>query len=349
VAQQAAALTVEVRYTVAAAHREPLKEVAPPTALASLQPPSALTHSAPRPVSFNGERAISYAGLETIPPPDGEAPESASETAQPVKNERSFPAPNPEPPLTKTELCNALLETAQVYNLPAQFFANLIWQESRFRHDAISPVGALGVAQFMPAVAEATGLDNPFDPLQAIPASARLLRELRLQLGNLGYAAAGYNAGPKRVNDWLDKRRALPLETRNYVLAVTGRSIEEWRKEPHPEAFALAPRLPCRLVPAYAAMEEARIEAEAAARKAAAAAKEERKRAKADKYMRAVPSRTAARQADRTAIKTAAKTSRQRTAKLKPGLQMAARKATPGGATEKSRKAPNVKLASAKR
>jgi soluble lytic murein transglycosylase-like protein len=161
------------------------------------------------------------------------------------------------PPLSKEEICNALSENAQANRLPAVYFANLIWQESRFRHDAVSPVGALGVAQFMPEVALEAGIDDPFDPMQAIPASARLLRDLRQQFGNLGLAAAAYNAGPHRVRAWLKKRRKLPRETRTYVLRVTGHPVEQWRPaRPRLLAFVPAQQLPCRDMPVFAQLQQ---------------------------------------------------------------------------------------------
>src|SRR5438552_17097099 len=80
----------------------------------------------------------------------------------------------------------------------------------------------------MPGTAARAGLPDPFDPYQAIPAAAAHLRALRFRFGNLGLAAAAYNAGAGRVADWLSGRRILPLETVNYVRAVTGRSAEEW-------------------------------------------------------------------------------------------------------------------------
>jgi hypothetical protein len=80
----------------------------------------------------------------------------------------------------------------------------------------------------MPKTAALRGLADPFDPVQAITKSAELLRDLRTQFGNLGLAAAAYNAGPARVQDWLARRRSLPKETRDYVRIVTGRSAEEW-------------------------------------------------------------------------------------------------------------------------
>jgi hypothetical protein len=65
--------------------------------------------------------------------------------------------------------------------------------------------------------------------VQALPKSAEFLNELRGQFGNLGLAAAAYNAGPRRVQDWLDGRGYMPSETRNYVSAITGATIEDWQ------------------------------------------------------------------------------------------------------------------------
>jgi hypothetical protein len=142
--------------------------------------------------------------------------------------------------------------------LPVAFFANLIWQESRLRDNAVSPKGAVGIAQFMPKVAAKSGLENPFDPTQALPASAKLLHELFDRFGNLGYVAAAYNAGTQRVLDWLDRGRSLPRETRSYVMNITGRSIELWRKTPPDEAdLRFARGLPCSELPAFAEMEQA--------------------------------------------------------------------------------------------
>jgi hypothetical protein len=163
--------------------------------------------------------------------------------------------------LSVGDLCNALYTSAQDNGLPVQFFANLIWQESRLRDDAVSTVGALGIAQFMPEVAVENGLEDPFDPLQAIPASARMLRDLRGQFGNLGFAAAAYNAGAHRVSDWLARGKALPRETLNYVLRVTGLSAEQWRTTPPSEtALTFAQHLPCRAMPAYADLEQTQLQ-----------------------------------------------------------------------------------------
>ena len=160
-----------------------------------------------------------------------------------------------------SELCNAVLTSAQDYDLPVSFFSNLIWQESRFRLDAVSRVGALGIAQFMPSVAIEAGLADPFDPRQAIPASARFLNTLRHHFGNLGYAAAAYNAGARRVGEWLDHRHALPRETRVYVLRVTGRTAEAWRKSPIDDSrLTFTQQLPCRGLPTFAEIEQAQLQ-----------------------------------------------------------------------------------------
>jgi Transglycosylase SLT domain len=161
-------------------------------------------------------------------------------------------------PISLGELCNAVLTSAQDNHLPVPFFANLIWQESGLQKDAVSAKGAMGIAQFMPQTAVENGLGDPFDPLEAISASARLLRELRAQFGNLGFAAAAYNAGPRRVSEWLGRHRKLPRETLSYVVNVTGRSVEEWQKTPLEDAgLRFVRRLPCRDLSAFAALEQA--------------------------------------------------------------------------------------------
>jgi Transglycosylase SLT domain len=162
------------------------------------------------------------------------------------------------PPDSTDTLCKALLASAEHNDLPVTFFANLIWQESRFQHDAVSSAGALGIAQFMPEVAMEVGLGNPFDPHEAIPASAKLLHGLHEQFGNLGFAAAAYNAGPHRVAEWLEHGRTLPRETQVYVMRVTGRSAEAWRKSPPTDSqVGFVRLLPCRGLPAFAGLERA--------------------------------------------------------------------------------------------
>ena len=132
-------------------------------------------------------------------------------------------------------LCGIVQTSAKREGLPVGYFVKLIWRESGFRTDAVSPAGAQGVAQFMPGTASARGLADPFDPASAIPASAKYLAELVKKFGNLGLAAAAYNAGETAVDNWLDDKRELPFETQDYVLAITGHAPEEWRTAKPPE------------------------------------------------------------------------------------------------------------------
>lgn len=131
------------------------------------------------------------------------------------------------PPSRQAE-CLIIEEAARANLVPVELLTRLIWSESRFQPDAVSPKGARGVAQFMPETAADRGLSNPFDPEEAIPQAARLLADLDRRFHNTGSAIAAYNAGGKRVSDWLEEAKPLPRETRNFVLAVTGRSPEEW-------------------------------------------------------------------------------------------------------------------------
>lgn len=125
-------------------------------------------------------------------------------------------------------VCRLIESSAGANLLPVGFFTRLIWRESSFRAAAVSPAGAEGIAQFMPQTARERGLADPFDPERAIPKAAGLLADLRRQFGNLGVAAAAYNAGPARVLGWLRGQGGLPAETRAYVRYVSGRNVEDW-------------------------------------------------------------------------------------------------------------------------
>jgi soluble lytic murein transglycosylase-like protein len=216
--------------------------------------------------SFDTAAAIKKSNrvLASLTPPEVEAAEVAHDqgeaTSEPPPPQPATTDPAAEASVTDSvdDLCNALMTSARDNDLPVPFFANLIWQESRLQRDSVSKAGALGIAQFMPDVAAEVGLDDPFDPHQAIPASARLLKVLREHFGNLGYVAAAYNAGAGRVGLWLDRRHPLPRETRTYVLRVTGRTAESWRRSPlHDSKLTFARSLPCRTLPAFAELEQA--------------------------------------------------------------------------------------------
>jgi len=148
------------------------------------------------------------------------------------------PAQNAPGGLTRdprNSICLMIESAARANALPIDFFARVIWQESRFRANVIGPVTrsgerAQGIAQFMPGTAAERRLFEPFNPAEALVKSAEFLAELRNQFGNLGFVAAAYNASPERVREFIRGSRDLPLQTRNYVVSITGRSIEDWAK-----------------------------------------------------------------------------------------------------------------------
>jgi Transglycosylase SLT domain/SPOR domain len=165
------------------------------------------------------------------------AEEAAPRYVRPSVEELAVQPPKPteRESDTRESICLMIESAAREANLPPEFFARVIWQESRFRSDAVGPVTrsgqrAQGIAQFMPGTASERGLLDPFNPVQALPKSAEFLAELREQFGNLGLAAAAYNAGPRRVQEWLAGTGPMPQETRNYVLAITGSTVEDWAK-----------------------------------------------------------------------------------------------------------------------
>lgn len=186
-------------------------------------------------------------------------PPSDTSIAVPSQNDTAIlqidvpPLPKPKPEIkpvihrSRAEVCDTLTRAAHSNGLPVPFFIHLLFQESSFSPGLVSNAGAQGVAQFMPDTATEWGVDNPFDPVEAIPASARLLRNLFEKFGNLGLAAAAYNAGPRRIQEWLAKKGPLPQETQGYVKSITGRPAEAWTaSESGAPALKLPRHAPCQ-------------------------------------------------------------------------------------------------------
>ena len=134
------------------------------------------------------------------------------------------------------DVCSAIERSAGRHRLDPHFFARLLWKESLFEPGAVSPVGAQGIAQFMPGTAALVGLDDPFNPAKAIDASARYLKQLSDGFGNLGLAAVAYNGGENRAARFKAQGGNLPWETQDYVQAITGKDAWTWRDNP-PEAL----------------------------------------------------------------------------------------------------------------
>ena len=106
------------------------------------------------------------------------------------------------------------------WNVSAKLLAAQLYAESTFNPFAVSGAGAQGIAQFMPETARGMGLENPFDPEQAIDAQAHLMRDLLRQFGSVPLALAAYNAGPTPVRAC----GCVPpyAETRGYVARILG-------------------------------------------------------------------------------------------------------------------------------
>lgn len=142
------------------------------------------------------------------------------------------------------DLFQALEGFAVANQLDPGFFARLIWQESRFDPNALSPAKAQGIAQFIAPTAALRGLRDPYNPAQALEYSARYLAEMSGRYGNPGLAAVGYNGGEARAERLIAGPTTLPRETRDYVRIITGLSAETWaRNAPQRHDFRLDPDL----------------------------------------------------------------------------------------------------------
>ena len=130
------------------------------------------------------------------------------------------------------DLCHTLQGEAARHGLDPGFFTRLIWQESRFDPNALSPANAMGIAQFIASTAKLRGLADPYTPAAALEASARYLAHLTQEFGNPGLAAAAYNAGEDRAGRFLAMQSGLPRETTDYVQIITGLAAEDWRDAP---------------------------------------------------------------------------------------------------------------------
>jgi len=263
---------------------------------------------------------------------------------------------NTSAPLSRDEICQMIERAANEEALPPEFFARLIWQESRFDPFAVSPVGARGIAQFMPRTANGRGLADPFDALPALFESAEYLAELRRQFGNLGLAAAAYNAGPKRVQDWLAKRGGMSSETRNYVHLITGHPLETWAaaEPPLPEEIA-AEDFRCPDVPRFAAQRYRRLLGEIVRRvreeRAAKAAQAEQKARAAKIEALTAKARKGAKVADRAArgkgerAGSTTKVARERNAPLNLTIMKASRDGRRAGAKQMAKSERAAKVA----
>jgi hypothetical protein len=161
------------------------------------------------PTIFNGTASTPIAAT-----PAGPSPTNATQP--------QMATPDPQFPMTMHPvLLGYLNETATRFNVSPALVQAVAWQESRFRSDAISPKGAIGIMQLMPATARQLGV-NPHDPRQNIYGGVAYLSMLLTRFnGDTRLALAAYNAGPEAVAQY----RGIPpfRETQNYVTSIAAR------------------------------------------------------------------------------------------------------------------------------
>jgi soluble lytic murein transglycosylase-like protein len=122
-------------------------------------------------------------------------------------------------PLPVSEIDSLVGQAARRQDLDEAVLRGVIQQESAFRPCAVSPKGAMGLMQLMPATASGLGVRNPFDPAANLDAGATFLKELLMRYGgDLSLALGAYNAGPAKV-DAAGGVPAIP-ETQDYVKRI---------------------------------------------------------------------------------------------------------------------------------
>jgi hypothetical protein len=190
-----------------AAHPDP-KWVAPPghslhrcaTEL-DLGPESAYAWLAANATRFGFVQRYSWEawhyGFDAGPPPCSDAGNSVLGAGG--GGEAAAPGGATLPNFVPSRFRQPLLAAASHWNVSAALLAAQLMAESNFNPFAVSPVGAQGIAQFMPGTAASYGLADPFDPVAAIEAQAHLMSDLIRQLGSPQLALAAYNAGPGAV------------------------------------------------------------------------------------------------------------------------------------------------------
>jgi len=126
--------------------------------------------------------------------------------------------PAPPPAAAPAEVAQAIAESAQRHSVSAPLAQAVAWQESRFRQEAVSPKGALGVMQLMPGTAKQLGVDATEVHANIDGGVAYLSLMLRRFEGDLPRALAAYNAGPEAVQRY----GGVPpyAETKAYVRAI---------------------------------------------------------------------------------------------------------------------------------
>lgn len=171
----------------------------------------------------DGARWVSgpLAGRPAVVDPAAPAPAPATVDASGVLPEAAVAYPARAAAGIPPRYQAKIAELAARFDLSPALLEAVVWQESRWNENAVSPVGAQGLAQLMPGTARYLGVDSR-DPFQNLEGGARYLREQLDRFGgDLEKALAAYNAGPGRV----ERAGGIPniRETQAYVAAIMGR------------------------------------------------------------------------------------------------------------------------------
>jgi soluble lytic murein transglycosylase-like protein len=130
----------------------------------------------------------------------------------------------PTAPTTNSTYVSMAQQDAISVGIDPTLFVNQITAESHFDPNAVSPTGAIGIAQMMPATAASLGID-PYDPAQSLQGAAQLMAGYEQQYGDVDKALAAYNAGPGAVDTAVNSCGAawescLPAETQSYIAKI---------------------------------------------------------------------------------------------------------------------------------
>lgn len=117
-------------------------------------------------------------------------------------------------------------QDAQDHGISADLYERQINQESGFNPNAVSPAGAIGIAQIMPATAQSWGVD-PWNPVQSLNVAADHMAWYQSHYGSFDKALACYNAGTAALETAMARygsnwRIGLPAETQNYIRDIMG-------------------------------------------------------------------------------------------------------------------------------
>ena len=185
-------------------------------AVLGASPPSAQVMEIGEDGTVSVRTGAGAANFEVVTPASDKV---VDDTGAPIVPAFAFTAVSPAP--VPPQYAGVLMQAAAAANVSPTLLSALVWQESRWNAQALSPKGAMGLAQLMPATARYLGV-NPADPVANLHGGARYLRQLLDQFdGNVEKALAAYNAGPGRVRS----AGGVPAiaETQNYVSSIVRR------------------------------------------------------------------------------------------------------------------------------